>query len=161
MERSNIERIARIARWNGGSLAMVAGLGALLSLAGGDPVPTAFAAAIAYAGWRELDAGRRLAATGAPAGPRATLVRCELAVLALIVGYSAWRLATADPVAELAALPAPQRELLASLTAGDRALLEQLFAMALKIVYGTLIAVTAAYQGGMAWWYSKSLGSTA
>ena len=50
---------------------------------------------------------------------------------------------------------------MASLTAGDLALLEQLFVLALKITYGTLILVTLAYQGGMAWWYGKTLRSTA
>jgi hypothetical protein len=156
------QRVARVARWNGGSILVVAGLGALLSIVGADAAPALFAAIIAYAGWRELAAGRALTA---PAGDatalRPVLVRCELAVLVAIVGYSLWRLATADVAAELAELPTAERELLASLTAGDMALLEQLFGLALKITYGTLMLVTLAYQGGLAWWYGKTLRSTA
>lgn len=158
------QRVARIARWNGGSILAVAGLGALLSVAAADPAPAAFAAAIAFAGWRELGAGRRLAgpaAEGDAAALGATLARSELAVLALIVGYSAWRLATADAAAELGRLPTAEREALAALTVGDLALLEQLYALALRITYGTLIVVSLGYQGGMAWWYSKTLRSTA
>jgi hypothetical protein len=70
-------------------------------------------------------------------------------------------LATADVAAELGQLPAAEREVLASLTAGDLALLEQLLRLALKVTYGTLVVVTLAYQGGLAWWYGKTLRSTA
>ena len=48
-----------------------------------------------------------------------------------------------------------------SLTAGDMALLEQMFTLALKVTYGTLILVSLVYQGGLAWWYSKTLRSPA
>jgi hypothetical protein len=156
------QRVARIARWNGGSIVVVAGLGALLSLYGADPVPALFAAVIAVAGWHERAAGSALAAAAAdPATLRLTLVRSELAVMAAIVLYSIWRLATADVAAELGQLPAAEREVLASLTAGDLALLEQLLRLALKVTYGTLVVVTLAYQGGLAWWYGKTLRSTA
>lgn len=156
------QRVARIARWNGGSIMVVAGLGAAFSLAGGAPGAGAFAAVVAGAGWRELAAGRALAAPAADAAAlRPVLVRCELVVLAAIVAYSLWRLATADVAAEIAQLPAAEREMLAALTAGDMALLEQLFRFALKITYGTLVLVTLAYQGGLAWWYGKTLRSTA
>lgn len=160
------QRIARIARWNGGSIAVVAGLGALFSSAGGAWVAAGFAAAIAVAGWLERDGGKRLAAlaqgsAGDLAALGTRLVRCELAVLAGIFMYSMWRLATADVAAELGQLPEAERELLASLTAGDQALLEQMFQLALKITYGTLIIVTLVYQGGMAWWYGRTLRGTA
>jgi hypothetical protein len=156
------ERVARIARWNGGSILVVAGLGALLSLAGGDLVAGGCGLAIATAGALEHRGGRRLADAGwDPAALRPTLVRCELAVLALIVAYSAWRLGTADLAAEIAALPKEERMALEAMVGEDRALLEGLFALGLKLTYGTLILVTLAYQGGMAWWYDRKLGSPA
>lgn len=168
MDRSVIEKIARIARWNGGSIAVVAGLGAVFSLAGGDWVGAGFAAVVTVAGAQEFKAGRGLADPATGAGPaldpgraRQTLVRSELVVLATIVLYSLWRLATADVAAELARMPEAERALLASLTAGDMLLLEQMFTLALKVTYSTLIAVSLVYQGGLAWWYSKTLRSPA
>jgi thiosulfate reductase cytochrome b subunit len=162
MDAALREKVARAARWNGGSILVIAGLSAVFSLVGAELMPTLFGAAIAAAGWAEHAAGRRLALADADvAALRTRLVRCELAVLALILGYSAWRLGSADFAAELAALPDDERMLVESLTGGDRELLEQMFASALKLTYCTLMIVTLLYQGGMAWWYDRRLGSPA
>lgn len=155
-------RVGRIARLNGGSIAVVAGAGALFSLAGGDLVPAAFGAAVLAAGLAEHRAGRRLASLEHdPDALRPTLVRAELAVLAAILGYAAWRLATASVAAELAQLPEEERAMVEALAGGDRALLEQLFESALRITYGAVVAVALVYQGGMAWWYTTRVRSTA
>jgi len=165
MDEALRARVSRIARWNGGSILVVAGLGAVLSLVGGDLGTAMVGIAIAAAGWHERSVGKALAlpvhhsATDLDA-LRTRLVRAELAVGLLIAGYALWRLATADVGAEISALPEEEQMLLESLTGGDREALEQMFALTLRLTYGTLLIVTLAYQGGMAWWYERRVRST-
>jgi len=168
MDAASLDKVARTARWNGGSIVVVAGLAALFAALDADVGTALFGAAIAAAGAIEHRSGAALARgadrTWEPAygrQVRGRLIGAELVVLVMIVGYSVWRLATVDVAGEIAALPDELREALVGLVGGDEALLAETFRLALDVTYTTLILVTLAYQGGMAWWYARRLAPAA
>ena len=161
MDTVTSTKVGGVASWNGGSIALTAGLAALISLSSGDLVPGAFGAAIAAAGAIEWRAGRKLRLGGDPVLARGRLVGAELTVLVLIIGYSMWRLFSVDVAAELAELPVELRDALIGALGGSERALVQMFTLALKLTYTTLIVLSLVYQGGLAWWYARKFRSAA
>lgn len=143
-----LDSLRRVATWNGGSICLIAALGALL--ASGWTV--SFALAVALAGLVEVWGGRRVAQAPAP-GVR-LLVASQAGIILLIGGYAAWRFLTIDAAAVLAELEQVYPGLLAA--GSDQATLD-LLQRAFRIMYGVIFALTVIYQGGMAWYYSRSV----
>src|SRR4051794_10202959 len=81
-------RVLRVARTNGLSVVIIAGLGTLLSI--GDWLGMAVGAAVVWGGWMEL-AGRKQLVRGDASGVR-LLVRSQWVVLAAIEVYCVMKL---------------------------------------------------------------------
>ena len=92
---------------------------------------------------------------------RGRLVGAELTVLVVIIGYSMWRLLSVDVAAELAELPVELRDALIGALGGSEQALVEMFTLALKLTYTTLIVLSLVYQGGLAWWYARKFRSAA
>jgi hypothetical protein len=135
-----LQRILRIARINGLSVVIIAGLSLLISL--GDWFGMAICAAVVGGGWLEL-AGRKQLLAGDAAGVR-RLVQAELVVLAAVEIYC---------VVKLARGMSPElRELIAAM---DMPELEPSFRSAFAATYIAAGLLTIVYQGGMARYYSR------
>jgi len=135
-----LQRILRIARTNGLSIVIIAGLSVLISL--GDWFGMAICLAAVCGGWLELS-GRKQLLGGDAAGVR-RMVKGELLVLAAVEIYC---------VVKLGQGMSPElREAIAGL---DMPELEPSFRSAFSATYIAVGLVTIVYQGGMARYYSR------
>src|SRR5690606_25944744 len=156
-----LQRTRRTAAVNGGSVAAVAGLSALVSLfllcGFGCAVGLAFAAT----GVMELR-GRSLLARDVHRAGR-WLVGAPAAVFALIAAYGGYHLATLTGAAilqamspDMLALIKQRLELQTGLQLPDEVIGDVLL-RAMRLVYWVLIVVSFFYQGGMAWYYQRRI----
>jgi len=147
-----LARVVRMARMNGISVVIIAGLGALLSLAFGDLVGTAVGLVVAYGGGTEL-AGRKALLRGDADGMR-RLVRAQWIVLGAILVYCVTRLASFDAESALGNLTPDMRSQLTE--AGvDIAAILPLVRLMFYLTYVTVILVSLIYQGAMARYYRR------
>ena len=154
MDATLQSKTAATARNNALSILVVAGLATLWLAAQGHALAV-FGAVLCSAAVLELRGAKLLLAD--PLAARPMLVGAELAVLVLMLGYCAWRLASFDFDAELAALPETSRQLLLDATGDDEAVLREMMVLANRITYGVLAVVTLFYQGGMALFYRRRI----
>jgi pyrimidine-nucleoside phosphorylase len=147
-----LAKVLKISRANGWSIAIVAGLCALGSLAFGDLVGGAVGLLATAAGVMEIR-GHRLLSRRDAAGMK-QLVQAELFLLAILATYAITRLASFDRDAVLANLTPDMQAMLkqAGIETGDIVPLVRLFFLA---TYGSVLAATFLYQGGMALYYRR------
>ena len=147
-----LRRVLKFSRLNGWSVAIFAGVCALVSLALLDPIGVAVCVLVLMGGLLEVHGSRRLRRREAD-GVR-WLVRSQLVVLGVIWTYAVTRLASFDEglVRDLITpeLLSALREL--GLTQEDiLPLIRQFF----YLLYGSVMAATLIYQGGLALYYHR------
>lgn len=145
-----LARVLKLSRLNGWSIVIIAGLGGLLSLLFGDLVGTTIGALAAGAGAMEVHGHRSLRRRD-PAGLD-WLIRAETALLAVISLYAISRLGSFDPEMVRENLTPEMETALndAGLATADVVPLVRLMFLAM---YGTVLAVTCVYQGGLVFYY--------
>lgn len=149
-----LARVLKISRLNGWSIAIISGLGALLSLAFGDLVGAGLGLLAMGAGLMEVR-GHRMLKRGDPDGTR-WLVRAELFLLAIIATYAVGRLLSFDAESVRENLTSDQRALLeeAGLQMAD---IIPLVRLVFRIFYGAMLLVACLYQGGMTLYYRRKV----
>ena len=147
-----LRRVLKVSRLNGWSVAIFAGLCSLVTLATGDPVGVSVGLLVTLGGALEVR-GHRMLQRGNAAG-MTWLVRSQLVVLGTIWVYAATRLLSFDAelVRELVTpeLRTSLNEL--GLTMED---ILPLVRRAFYLLYGSVMAVTLIYQGGLALYYRR------
>lgn len=145
-------RIRRLSGMNGWSVAVFAGLCALVSLAFGQLVGAAVSAIVAYGGFVELR-GRRLLQRRDIDGMR-LLVQAQLIVLGAVWVYAMSRLASFDAGLALSNVTPEMNQVLTE--AGiDTSQLLQLIKLVFYSMYSAVMVATLLYQGGLAWYYRR------
>jgi hypothetical protein len=153
LPEETLVRVLRISKMNGLSVLIIAGLGALVSLASWDPVGVMVGGLVAYGGWMELSGRKHLLRGEAAEGMR-RLVRSQWIVLGVILVYCVTRLASFDSESALGPLTSEMRAQLAE--AGvDLASILPMIRLAFYGLYGSVALVTLIYQGGMARYYRR------
>ena len=156
-----LRRVLRLARMNGWSVALFAGLCSLVSLAFGDLVGFAVGVLVSFGGALEVRGYRKLKRRD-PDG-MTLLVRSQLVVLGAIWAYALPRLLSFDAgYLQCEVLP-NARQMLAAAGMDLDALLAQagidagqvvpLVHLFFVVLYGTVMLTTLIYQGGMALYY--------
>ncbi len=156
-----LRRVVRLARLNGWSVALVAGLGVLLSLVLLDPIGFAVCGLVGLGGVMEIHGQRMLVRRDA--GGMRWLVRAQFVVGAVIVSYAASRILSFDAgYLQQEAIP-NLRAMLTSVGMNLDDLLEPLgldagtivpfVRLMVVVLYGSLLLATLVYQGGLALHY--------
>jgi len=156
-----LRRVVRLARLNGWSVALFAGLCALISLAFLDPLGVEVSLLVALGGALEVH-GQRMLTRRQADGVR-WLVRGQIVVLAVIWAYAARQLLSFDPVYLRDEVIPNAREWLSALGINFDQIFEQadmdkeavvaFVRLMLVVVYGSVALVTLIYQGGLALYY--------
>jgi hypothetical protein len=149
LPEAQLERILRVARMNGLSVVIIAGLGTILSL--GDWLGTGVGAAVVVGGWMELK-GRKQLIRGDTGGVR-TLVRSQWVVLAAIEVYCVMMLGFSRDHGVSQELRGAMMEM-----GVDMVALEPSLRLAFYATYAAVALITIIYQGGMARYYGRRAG---
>ncbi len=145
-----LHKVLRLASLDARMLIVVAGTFALLAAAGRE-VPGALAGVLAVgAGTMELHGANRLR-EGVIDGGR-WLITSQMWLLAVILGYCAWRLTHFDP-AWAERVITPQLELQFNEAGIPREDIPAFVQLVYQITYVIVAVVSIVYQGGMAWYY--------
>ncbi|SDR84121.1 hypothetical protein [Opitutus sp. GAS368] len=149
-QAKTLKRVLAIARFNGWSVIVIAGLGVMVTLLLGDLVGTFIGVLAAAAGWMEVR-GHRMLRRRDPAG-MTWLVRSQLFLLSVILVYCVTRLGSFDADTAMASLTPDMEALLkeAGLARGD---ILPLVRTTFLATYLTFAVVSIIYQGGMALYY--------
>jgi len=147
-----LQRVGKLARFDGLTVLAVAGCFAAVSLAMCDWAGTAICLGAAGAGAAEWHGGMLLK-TRRP-GCLRWLVGSQLCLLGLVWIYAAWRYTHYDPQFISALVEPFVRERLeeAFLTMDD---LAPALEFAHRLTYLLLATLSLAYQGGLAWYYAR------
>jgi hypothetical protein len=149
--QKTLARVIAISRVNGWSVAIVAGLGTLLSLAFGDISGAAVGAMVGFAGYLEIRGNRQLRASD-PEGMR-WLINAQMFALAVILIYCTSRLGSFDADTMMANLT-PEMETVLKEGAGiERADIPRLVHLTFVALYGSVGLTALIYQGGLAIYY--------
>ena len=147
-----LQRVLRVARFDGISMAAIAGLFALVSASNHDVNGALIGVLIAGAGGMELHGAARLHG-GAADGMR-WLIGSQFCVLLVILGYVTWRLGHPDPLLQAA--------FRASLKDEQRLALQQVgmteaefIRFGSRMVYFGVGLMTLLYQSGMMIYYAR------
>lgn len=150
-----LRSVLRVARFDGVSVLVLAGFFALVSAASGDVSGAAFGLLIAAAGAIELHGMALLRAIDRRG--MTWLVGSQLYLMTVVLGYVGYRMANADSD--------PLVKLVKSAVATDGVELQQAgldpakvmadFPGQLRLLYMAVAALTIAYQGGMALYYTR------
>ena len=147
-----LRKVLKISRLNGWSVAIFAGLCALVSLVFGDLVGGSIGLLIVASGAMEIHGNRLLKrrhATG-----MIWLIRAQLFFLSVIMAYAVSRLFSFDGEYILSNLT-PEMEEALNAAGVSRAELVPLVQLFFRVFYGTIMFVSLIYQGGMAFYYRR------
>ncbi|MDD2763839.1 MAG: hypothetical protein PHE83_07705 [Opitutaceae bacterium] len=147
-----LRRVLKTSRLNGWSVAIFAGLCSLVSLAFGDPVGCSVGLLVTLGGALEVR-GHRLLRRRDVGGMR-WLVRSQLLVLGVIWAYAVTRLLSFDQELMRELATPDMRTMLSELglTLDDIVpLVQRVF----YLLYGSVMAATLIYQGGLALYYRR------
>ena len=147
---STLKTVRRFSRVNGWSVAVIAGLGTLISLLFGDLVGVSLGLLATSAGAMEIH-GQRCLGRRDPDGMK-WLVRSQLWLLSVVLVYATSRLASFDSDTALSNLT-PDMAVALKEAGIDTADVLPLVKLAFFGFYGTVILVTCVYQGGLAIYY--------
>lgn len=150
-----LDRILRLARFDGLSVVAIAGSLALVSATLGDHLGAVVGLVVAGAGAVELH-GASLLARGEPRG-LPWLVRSQLLLLTAILCYCAWRLLRPD-LAPLHHAVTPDMQEQLELIGWT---VDQFIGLVYQLTYVCVAVVTALYQGGMALYYWRRRAAVA
>lgn len=143
---AQLQRVLRIAKTNGMSVVIIAGLGFLISI--GDWLGMAVGATVFYGGWTELK-GRKQLEAGDAAGVR-RLVQAQLIVLGAIEAYCLIKLGFDSNHGVSSELRTAMSDMGIDMTE-----MEPSLRLAFYGTYSAVALITVVYQGGMARYYSR------
>jgi hypothetical protein len=149
-EEKTYRRVLLVARLDGWSILIVAGLGSLLALGLGDLVGMLVGLLVAGAGAMELR-GHGMLRRREAAGMR-WLVRSQLFLLSVLLAYCASRLGSFDRESVLGNL-SPDMAAALQESGVEQADILPLVQTMFYVLYGSIALVTLLYQGGMALYY--------
>lgn len=147
-----LAKVLKISRLNGWSVAVIAGLGTLLSLAFGDLIGSGIGILVVGSAAMEIHGHRRLKRRDADG--MIWLVRSQLFFLGVVLTYAVGRFFSFDSEAILANLT-PEMEALLKESGVTRADIVPLVTTFFHVFYGAVIGLTLIYQGGMALYYRR------
>jgi len=147
-----IRKVASVSKWNGGSIAVFAGLCTLVSLAFQDWGYVLLGIAITSSGVMELKGRKKLLQGQADAGK--WLKGSQLWLIALIFGYAGFRIFSFDPSNPLQDLPPDTVDQLKVIFGMSDNEFGEYVTFLNYAVYGMVMVMTFLYQGGM-WLYYK------
>ena len=147
------QRVLRVARFDGLSVLVVAGLFALLAAAMGDYVGAIIGVLVAGAGAIELH-GVTLLRHGAPRGMR-WLIGSQFFLMLSVLAYCALRLAHPELAPMRAAVTDEMKAQLEVIGWS----VEQFTGLVYRITYVAVAIATVIYQGGMAFYYQRRRGA--
>jgi len=151
--KETLHRVMRIALLDGWSIAIFAGLCALVSLVFGDLVGGIIGLIVAAGGVVELRGVRRLQQHDADGG-MTLLIRAQLIVLGSIWAYALGKLFSFDPQTAMGNMTPDMKEMIdqVGLSTTD---INHLVSLTFYATYATVLVVTLIYQGGLALYYSR------
>ncbi len=148
-----LHRVMRTARLNGWSIAIFAGLCALVSLASGDVVGGVIGLIVAAGGVVEIRGLGKLRQHDADGG-MTLLIRSQWIVLGSIWAYTLGQLAGFDPQTAMGQLTPDMKSILDQAGLSNEELM-RLLRIIFYSMYATVLLVTLIYQGGLALYYSR------
>lgn len=146
------QRVLRVARFDGFSVAAIAGFFALASASAHDVPGALVGLAIAGAGAMELHGASRL--NHGSADGMGWLIASQLGIMTVILGYVGWRFGNPDPLlleAFKTGLQAEQREQLRQVGMSEA----EFIRIGSRMVYGCVGLATILYQSAMAFYYAR------
>jgi hypothetical protein len=152
LPEETLHRVLRVARFDGLSMTLIAGLFALISAVNKDVTGAIGGLLVAGAGAMELH-GFSLMNGGARGGTR-WLIGSQFFALCVIVGYAVWRLGHPDPLlleAFRLSVKDEQRQVLREVGWTE----DEFIRLGARMVYGGLVLLTLIYQGGMMIYYGR------
>ena len=147
-----LRRVLKVSRLDGWSVAIFAGFCSLVSLAFGDPVGCSVGLIVTLGGALEVR-GHRMLKHGDAAGMK-WLVRSQLVVLGVIWFYAATRLVSFDAELLREVITPDLRASLNELGLSTEDILP-LVRRFFYLLYGSVMAATLIYQGGLALYYRR------
>jgi len=147
-----IRKVASVSKWNGGSIAIFAGLCTLITLVFQDWGYVLLGLAITSAGVMELKGRKKLLQGQADAGK--WLKGSQLWLIALIFGYACFRIFAFDSSDPLKDLPTESVDQLKTVFGMNNDEFGEYVTFLNYVVYGMVMLITFLYQGGM-WLYYK------
>ena len=147
-----IRKVASVAKWNGGSIALFGGLSTLVSLALQDWGYVLLGIAVTSSGVLELKGRKKLLQGQADAGK--WLKGSQLWLIALIFGYAGFQILGFDPSNPLKDLPPDAVDQLKVIFGMSDSEFGEYVTLLNYAVYSLVMLVTFLYQGGM-WLYYK------
>lgn len=153
-----VRRVLAISRMNGGGVLVLASLCAVVSLLSRDGAGFVVSALAVLSGGMEVRGGRALRDGDPRAGT--LLPGSQLLLLAAILAYSLFRLATFDSAHALEALAPSIRRILQGYADAtgvlDEAALRDAVAGVYRLVLASVILASLLYQGGLSFWYRRA-----
>jgi hypothetical protein len=146
-----LHRVMRIARLDGWSIAIFAGLCALVSLVTGDLVGAVVGLIVAAGGVVELRGLKKLTQHDAEGG-MTLLIRAQLIVLGSIWCYALGKLAGFDAETAMNGMT-PDMKTMIDQVGLSTAEIVRLLRVTFYGMYATVLVVTLIYQGGLALYY--------
>jgi pyrimidine-nucleoside phosphorylase len=147
-----LSRVLKLARFNGWSVAIIAGVCALASLAFGDLMGCLVGVLAVSAGAMEIRGYRLLKKRDATGLKWA--IRAELWLLTVIAVYAVTRLASFDPEAAMGNLTPEMKSMLKEAGVDTTEILPMVRLM-FHLIYGGVLVLTIIYQGGLALFYRR------
>lgn len=145
-----LRRIVRLSGINGWCVALVAGLGGLMSAAFADWIGAATGLAVCTGGILELRGRKQL--LGGDASGMGRMFLAQLIVLVTLWVYAAVQLIAFDAAQLIAELPADIRAMIADAQL-EVAQVQQLLTIANFALYAAVMLASLVYQGGLAIYY--------
>ncbi|HTJ79122.1 MAG TPA: hypothetical protein VL357_09010 [Rariglobus sp.] len=146
-----LHRVMKIARLNGRSIVIVAGICALISLAGGDIVGGVIGLIVAAGGAVELRGCRKLQQHDADEGIT-LLIRAQWIVMGAICAYALGKLFSYDAQTAMGNMTGDMKTIIDQfgLSSAD---INRILTPVFYAIYVTVLVVTVIYQGGMVIYY--------
>ncbi len=145
-------KVATVSKWNGGSIAVFAGLCTMVSLAFQDWFYVLLGIAITSAGAMELTGRNKLLKGQADAGK--WLKGSQLWLMGLIIVYACFRIFSFDTSDPLKDIPSEIMDTMIMTTGMNEQELGEYVTLSNYAIYGVVMMVSFFYQGGM-WFYYK------
>ncbi|MCF7803160.1 MAG: hypothetical protein K9N46_12655 [Candidatus Marinimicrobia bacterium] len=146
-------RLLRISKINGGSIAVIAGIGTVLSLFSLSLNGILVGLGITAAGLLELRGHKTLGEDLAEA--RKWLLTSQILFFTVIVLYSAYQLSVFDAMNPLNTFSEDFRQTVLALAGSQQSVLNDLIAKAYRTTYIAIMVLSFFYQGGMWLYYNR------
>ncbi len=157
VSEKQLRRLVRISKANAWTVAVIAGVFALLSLLTGSLAGALVGAGVSAAGFIEMR-GHRLLVSRRP-GARQWMTGSQVWLMLCVAAYCGWRLAIFDSAQPFALLGdqtmASELAGMVGISAGE---LGELVTRIYRLTYGLVLGVTVGVQGGLGLYYWSRVG---